>query len=82
MQQESDDAIQLTPASEISIERGLEIMGEDEYLEITPMSVRLRKQFLAEADRRRSVQEETERSMRPIGLRLSAADNLLRFASC
>ncbi len=27
----ADDAIQLTPASEITIERGLEIMGEDEY---------------------------------------------------
>ncbi|MDQ7783792.1 MAG: translational GTPase TypA [Desulfomonilaceae bacterium] len=50
----ADDAIQLTPASEITIERGLEIMGEDEYLEITPRSVRLRKRFLAEADRKRA----------------------------
>jgi GTP-binding protein len=50
----ADDAIQLTPASEISIERGLEIVGEDEYLEITPTSVRLRKRFLEEADRRRA----------------------------
>jgi GTP-binding protein len=49
----ADDAIQLVPAWEIGIERGLEIMGEDEYLEITPMSVRLRKRFLAEADRRK-----------------------------
>jgi len=47
----SDDAIQLTPPWELSIERGLEIMNEDEYLEITPHSVRLRKQFLKEADR-------------------------------
>ena len=39
----SDDAIQLTPPSEITIEKGLEIMAEDEYLEITPTSVRLRK---------------------------------------
>lgn len=50
----ADDAIQLTPASEITIERGLEIMGADEYLEITPRSVRLRKRFLAEADRKRA----------------------------
>ncbi len=54
----SDDAIHLTPASEISIERGLEIMGEDEYLEITPMNVRLRKRFLAETDRRRAFRKK------------------------
>lgn len=47
----SDDAITLVPAWEISIERGLEIMNEDEYLEITPKSVRLRKQILAEGMR-------------------------------
>lgn len=47
----TDDAIQLTPPYTLSIERGLEIMNEDEYLEVTPQSVRLRKQFLKEADR-------------------------------
>jgi len=39
----SDDAIDLVPPFELTIERGLEIMSEDEYLEITPKSVRLRK---------------------------------------
>lgn len=47
----SDDAITLVPAWELSIERGLEIMNEDEYLEITPKSVRLRKQILEEGMR-------------------------------
>lgn len=47
----SDDSIKLTPAWRISIERGLEVMAEDEYLEVTPQSVRLRKQFLTENDR-------------------------------
>ena len=47
----SDDAITLVPAWELSIERGLEIMNEDEYLEITPKSVRLRKQILDEGMR-------------------------------
>jgi GTP-binding protein len=50
----SDDAIQLTPPCEISIEKGLEIMAEDEYLEITPTSVRLRKRLLTETERRRA----------------------------
>ena len=47
----SDDAIDLAPPFELSIGRGLEIMDEDEYLEITPKSVRLRKQHLTEKDR-------------------------------
>lgn len=47
----SDEAIQLTPPWTLSIERGLEVMAADEYLEITPESVRLRKQFLSENDR-------------------------------
>ncbi len=50
----ADEAIQLTPPLKLTIERGLEIMAEDEYLEITPQSVRLRKQFLTEADRKKA----------------------------
>ena len=50
----ADEAICLTPHWEISIERGLEIMNEDEFLEVTPKSVRLRKQFLSELDRIRA----------------------------
>ncbi len=47
----SDEAINLVPPYELTIERGLEVMSEDEYLEITPRSVRLRKQYLTDADR-------------------------------
>ncbi len=47
----SDEAIQLVPALKLTLERGLEIMAEDEYLEITPKSIRLRKQLLRETDR-------------------------------
>ena len=47
----SDENITLTPPKELSIESGLETMAEDEYLEITPKSVRLRKQFLTETER-------------------------------
>ena len=46
-----DEAINLVPAFTLTIERGLEVMTEDEYLEITPLSVRLRKQGLTESDR-------------------------------
>lgn len=47
----SDEAIVLTPPLELTLERGLEIMSDDEYLEITPKSIRLRKQFLTEVER-------------------------------
>ena len=47
----SDEAIDLVPPFELTIERGLEVMAEDEYLEITPKSVRLRKQFLTKIER-------------------------------
>jgi GTP-binding protein len=50
----ADEAIQLIPPLKLSIERGLEVMAEDEYLEVTPLNVRLRKQFLNEMDRRRA----------------------------
>lgn len=47
----NDEHIMLTPAWKIDVERGLETMREDEYLEITPLSVRLRKKFLTDTDR-------------------------------
>jgi len=47
----TDEAISLVPPFLLTIERGLEIMSEDEYLEITPVSTRLRKQFLTDNDR-------------------------------
>jgi GTP-binding protein len=47
----ADEAIHLIPPLNLNIERGLEIMNEDEYLEITPLAVRLRKQYLTENDR-------------------------------
>ncbi len=46
-----DEALTLVPIFELTIERGMEIMSDDEYLEITPKSVRLRKQYLTENDR-------------------------------
>ncbi|MEK7659175.1 MAG: translational GTPase TypA [Patescibacteria group bacterium] len=47
----SDEAIDLEPPLKLTLERGLEIMAEDEYLEITPQSVRLRKKYLTENER-------------------------------
>jgi len=54
----SDEAIMLTPSTKLTLEKGLEIMNDDEYLEITPGSIRLRKQFLTEIDRVRAKRQE------------------------
>lgn len=47
----TDGTVYLNPALEVTIERGLEIMTDDEYLEITPQSARLRKKGLTKSDR-------------------------------
>ncbi len=46
----SDEGIYLAPAYRLSIERAMEIMSDDEYIEITPLSVRLRKKFLTKQE--------------------------------
>ena len=47
----SDENLKLTPPIEITLEGGMEIMAEDEYLEITPKNIRLRKQLLTDNER-------------------------------
>jgi GTP-binding protein len=50
----SDDAVNLVPHRPISIEIGLEIMQDDELLEVCPVSIRLRKRYLTESERKRA----------------------------
>ncbi|MEI6396723.1 MAG: translational GTPase TypA [Candidatus Taylorbacteria bacterium] len=47
----TDEALLLTPPYKLDIERGLELMRGDEYLEITPKNVRLRKKLLTVLDK-------------------------------
>jgi GTP-binding protein len=53
-----DEALMLVPPFTLTIERGLELMREDEYLEVTPKNVRLRKKFLTPLDRARSTRKD------------------------
>ena len=50
----SDENIKITPPLDLTLERALGMMREDEYLEVTPDSVRLRKQYLKESERKRA----------------------------
>lgn len=49
----SDDAIILTPALEYTLEQALEFIEDDELVEVTPKSVRIRKRYLTENERKR-----------------------------
>jgi GTP-binding protein len=50
----SDDAIQLVPVREMTLEFALEFIEDDELVEITPKHIRLRKKFLTENERRQA----------------------------
>jgi GTP-binding protein len=49
----SDENIVLTPPVRFSLEQALEFIDDDELLEVTPHSIRLRKKLLTEVERRR-----------------------------
>ena len=49
-----EDAIKITPPIELTLEYGVEFIEDDELVEITPKSVRLRKRHLSESDRKRA----------------------------
>jgi GTP-binding protein len=54
----SDIAIQLMPVRKMSLEQALEWIGDDEMLEVTPASLRLRKRALAQVDRARLARKQ------------------------
>ena len=49
----SEEALKLTPPTILSLERCLEFIADDEYVEVTPTSIRLRKAILNHAERMR-----------------------------
>lgn len=57
----SDEAIQLTPPREMTLEFALEFIERDELVEVTPKNIRLRKRYLNENERKRA-QKQTQQS--------------------
>ncbi|MGH8220864.1 MAG: translational GTPase TypA, partial [Steroidobacteraceae bacterium] len=49
-----DDAILLTPPIPLALEYAVEFIADDEFVEVTPLSIRLRKRLLTEQERRRA----------------------------
>ena len=53
----TDENIMLTPATKMDLEDALNFIEDDELVEVTPQSIRLRKKFLKEPDRRKASRE-------------------------
>jgi len=49
----ADEAIKLVPPRDLSLERALEWIEDDELLEVTPLNIRVRKEYLTESERKR-----------------------------
>ena len=50
----TDEAVRLTPPIRLTLESAVEFIDDDELVEITPVSVRMRKRFLSEIERKRA----------------------------
>jgi GTP-binding protein len=50
----TDEAVRLTPPIKLTLESAVEFIDDDELVEITPQSIRLRKRFLQEHERKRA----------------------------
>lgn len=59
-----DENVVLTPPIRFTLEQAMEFIDEDELIEVTPRTIRLRKRSLKEADRRRS---DRESAREPVG---------------
>lgn len=53
----SDEALRLIPPNRMSLEQSLEFLAEDELLEVTPKSIRIRKRELDHAQRMRNLKK-------------------------
>ena len=49
-----DETIALVPPIRFTLEQALEFIEDDELVEVTPVSIRLRKKLLTESDRKRA----------------------------
>ena len=58
-----DDAIVLVPPIELTLEKAVEFIADDELVEITPQSIRLRKRFLKEHERPQARSARAEPAM-------------------
>jgi GTP-binding protein len=56
----SDEAVRLEPPRRLTLEQAIEWIGDDEYVEVTPKNIRLRKRYLDHNERNRMSKKKTE----------------------
>lgn len=56
----SDESLRLVPPIEFTLEKAIEFIGDDELVEVTPKSIRLRKIILDSRTRERSARKVNE----------------------
>lgn len=49
-----DDALNLVPPRKLGLEEAIDYIGDDEFVEVTPSNIRLRKKYLKESERRQN----------------------------
>jgi len=54
----TDEAVRLVPPIQLTLESAIEFIADDELVEITPKSIRLRKRYLSENERKRAAKSE------------------------
>ncbi len=54
----SDEAVRLVPPIELTLEKAVEFIADDELVEITPRSIRIRKRWLKEHERKRAGRQQ------------------------
>ena len=58
----ADEAIRLVPFRQLNLEQAIEFIAEDEFVEVTPKSLRLRKRALQANKRKRSAMATVDQS--------------------
>jgi GTP-binding protein len=53
----TDEAVRLVPPIDLTLESAIEFISDDELVELTPKTIRVRKRFLKEHDRKRASRE-------------------------
>jgi GTP-binding protein len=53
----TDEAVRLVPSVQITLESAVEFIADDELVELTPKTIRIRKRYLSEMDRKRAARD-------------------------
>ena len=59
----TDEAVRLVPPIELSLEKAVEFIADDELVEITPKSIRIRKRYLTENERKRASRSGSDQAL-------------------